>query len=192
MLASAMPKLWSKTIESHRREVRDAILDTTAALAFEHGVETVTMSQIAEQAGVGRATLYKYYPDVGSILLAWHERQVGHHLEQLAALAHHGGPARKRLEAVLRAYAFICHEHHGTALAAQLHRGAHVDHAHHRLTAFISDLLAEGVKEGDIRRDVAPAELASYCLHALDAASGLPSRPAVLRLVKVTLKGLAR
>jgi hypothetical protein len=38
----------------------------------------------------------------------------------------------------------------------------------------------------------APNELASYCIHALDAASELPSRAAIRRLVKVALSGLAR
>src|SRR5690242_19411028 len=80
----ALPKLWTDTIETHRREVRDAILDPTTALAFEHGVAAVTMSRIAEETGVGRATLYKYFPDVEAILTAWHERQVASHLEQLA------------------------------------------------------------------------------------------------------------
>jgi hypothetical protein len=41
-----------------------------------------------------------------------------------------------------------------------------------------------------LRNDVAPDELASYCLHALAAASSLPSKTAVRRLVTVTLAGL--
>jgi AcrR family transcriptional regulator len=68
---------------AHRRAVRDATLDTTVALVAEHGLASVTMSQIAEQTGIGRATLYKYFPDVEAILLAWHQRQVAEHLEQL-------------------------------------------------------------------------------------------------------------
>ena len=71
-----VPKLWSETIESHRTAVREATLDTTAALVAEHGLRSVTMSQIAEHTGIGRATLYKYFPDVEAILVAWHERQV--------------------------------------------------------------------------------------------------------------------
>lgn len=51
-----MPKLWNQTIEAHRRDVHDAILDTAAALVAEHGLRSVTMSQIAEQTGIGRAT----------------------------------------------------------------------------------------------------------------------------------------
>src|SRR5437667_6777863 len=80
----AMPKVWNETIEAHRREVRDAILHTTAALVAEHGLRSVTMSQIAEATGIGRATLYKYFSGVEAILVAWHERQVTSHLECLA------------------------------------------------------------------------------------------------------------
>jgi hypothetical protein len=54
----------------------------------------------------------------------------------------------------------------------------------------IRDLLIEAAKTGNVRDDVAPRELASYCLHALAAASGLPSKAAVRRLVAVTLAGL--
>ena len=69
-----MPKLWSETIEAHRRDVRGAILDTTAELVAEHGLLSVTMSQNAEATGIGRATLYKYFSDVEAILVARHER----------------------------------------------------------------------------------------------------------------------
>jgi len=72
--------LWDDTIESHRRAVRDTTLDAAAALVAEHGLASVTMSEIAERTGIGRATLYRYFPDVEAILLAWHERQVSSHL----------------------------------------------------------------------------------------------------------------
>jgi AcrR family transcriptional regulator len=185
-----VPKLWDQTIEAHRREVRDATLDTTAALVAKHGLRSVTMSQIAEETGIGRATLYKYFPDVEAILVAWHERQVAGHLDHLAELRDQAGDARERLEAVLEAYALIHHEHHGTPLAALLHRGEHVARAQQHLSHFIRDLLKEGAATGDLRADVAPDELASYCLHALAAASNLPSKAAVRRLVAVTLAGL--
>jgi hypothetical protein len=54
----------------------------------------------------------------------------------------------------------------------------------------IRDPLIEGAKAGDLRDDVVPDELASYCRHALTAASSLPSKAAVHRLVAVTLAGL--
>jgi hypothetical protein len=54
----------------------------------------------------------------------------------------------------------------------------------------IRDLLIEAAETGDLRNDVAPDELASYCLYALAAVSNLPSKAAVRRLVTVTLAGL--
>jgi len=187
-----MPKLWNETIESHRRDVRVAILEATAALVAEHGLSSVTMSQIAEATGIGRATLYKYFPDVQAILVEWHERQVSGHLHQLAAIRDREGDAAERLEAVLEAYALISHQQHSAELVALLHRGHHVTAAHQHLSDMLRDLITEGAKSGQLRDDVSPSELATYALHALAAASSLPSKPAVRRLVSVTLAGLRR
>ena len=189
-----MPKLWDDSIDSHRRAVREATIDATAALVAEHGVRAVTMSQIAEKTGIGRATLYKYFQDVDGILVAWHERQIHRHLEQLSRLRDQAGNVNERLRAVLEAYAFIQHElaAHGGALSAALHGGDHVDRAQQQLREFMGELLAEAAAAGAVRDDVPASELASYCLHATAAAGGLPSKAAVRRLVLVTLDGLRR
>jgi AcrR family transcriptional regulator len=187
-----VPKLWNETIEAHRHEVRDAILATTVGLVNERGLRAVTMLQIAEKTGIGRATLYKYFPDVESILLAWHERHVGAHLEHLAALRDQAADPGGKLEAVLEGYAMIQHERRGVAadLSALLHRGEHLAHAEQHLSALIRGLLTECTKSGRVRKDIAVEELASYCLHALSGAAGLRSKSAVRRLVTVTLAGL--
>jgi len=190
---SGVPRLWNDTIRAHRAAVNDAILATTAALVAKHGLRSVTMSQIAEQTGIGRATLYKYFPDVEAILAAWHERQIAAHLQQLTDLRDQAGDAGQRLNAVLEAYALISHDthgHHDSELAAILHRDEQVTRAQHQLRDMIRDLLTEAVATGEVRNDVAPDELASYCLHALAAAGSLPSKDAVQRLVTVTLAGL--
>ena len=187
-----MPRLWTETIDEHRRAVRDAILETTVALVAEHGLRSVTMSQIAEEAGIGRATLYKYFPDVDAILVAWHQQQIAGHLEQLIAVRDQAGDAVERLEAVLETYAISRARsgHHDSELAAFLHRDHQVAAAEGQVRTIIRDLLADGAKAGRIRADVAPDELASYCLHALAAAGSAPSKAAVRRLVSVTIDGL--
>ncbi|MBD0328642.1 MAG: TetR/AcrR family transcriptional regulator [Thermoleophilia bacterium] len=188
-----MPRLWQATIDAHRREVRDAILETTARLVAEHGLRAVTMSRIADETGIGRATLYKYFPSVEAILRAWHARQIGRHLEQLAALRDQAAEPLARLEAVLAGYARILYESrrgHDDALAALLHRDEQVAAAEHRLRAMIGDLLVAAADAGDVRDDVPPDELAAYSLHALPAAGRLPSKEAVERLVGLVLTGL--
>jgi AcrR family transcriptional regulator len=187
-----VPKLWNETIETHRRAVHEAILDATWALVSEHGLGSVTMTRIAERTGIGRATLYGYFPDVPAILLAWHDRHVTGHLAHLTRLREQDGDAGQRLESVLEAYALIAYQrgHHSLELASLLHRGEYIAGAQQQLVGLIRDLLAEVGQAGGLRDDVAPGELASYCLHALNAAGSLPSEAAVRRLVTVTLAGL--
>jgi len=186
-----VPRLWDETIEVHRRTVRGAILDTVAALVAEHGLLSVTMSKIAEETGIGRATLYKYFPDAEAVLAAWHDRQVAAHLHHLGEVRDRAGDAAEQLEAVLETYAFMIHGRpHDTELAAAVHRGNHLERAQRRLKAFVEDVLGAAVRTGDVRDDVAPDELASYCVSALAAAGDLPSRDSVRRLVTVTLAGL--
>lgn len=200
MYTYGVPKLWNKTIEAHRRSVHQATLDTTAALVAAHGLASLTMSQIAEKTGIGRGTLYKYFPDVEAILVAWHERHVARHLQHLAEVRDGIRDPNERLEAVLEAYAIISYQlaghagaklgSHATDVATLLHRGKHVARANQDLRNLVRDLLIESARSGHIRDDVAPEELAAYCLHALTAAGNLASEAAVRRLVKVTLAGL--
>ena len=188
-----VPRLWTETIEAHRREVRDAIMDSTAALVATHGLLSVTMSRIAEVTGIGRATLYNYFPDAEAILAAWHQRHISAHLEQLAKARDDAASPAGRLEAVLEVYAFIAHgsaRHRGSDLAAFLHRKGQLDDAEEQLHGMIRELLDEAATGGVIRHDVPPDELASYCVSALTAARSLPSEAAVRRLVRVTLAGL--
>ena len=193
MYGSGVPKLWKATIEEHRRTVDDAILQTTWALVTERGLLAVTMSEIAERTGIGRATLYKHFPDVEAILVAYHQRHVAGHLAQLADLRREAADPGDGLRAALAAYAMICHHRgrHGTEeLGALLHRGEDVVRAEQQLLGLFQELIVEAVEAGELRDDVATEELAAYCLHALSAAKSLPSEAAVHRLVAVTLAGL--
>jgi AcrR family transcriptional regulator len=153
------------------------------------------MSEIAKETGIGRATLYKYFSSVEAMLLAWHEQQISAHLGLLTDARDGAGSGRDRIEAVLGTYARIAHEpgrHGDSELAAFLHRDEqkHVANARRQLHSMIRDLLAEGAVNGDVRDDVAPDELANFCLHALAAAANLPSKAALDRLVKVTVAAL--
>lgn len=189
-----MPKLWDETVEAHRRGVREAILATTATLVTEHGLRSVTMSRIAEEAGIGRATLYRYFPDVEAILSAWHEQQVEAHLGRLRELREGAGSAAQRLAAVLETYAHLSRGsrgRHDSDLGAVMHRADHVSRAGHRVRDLLRDLVAEGAAAGEFRGDVPPGELAGYCLHALAAiGDGSAEGRVVDRLVNVILAGL--
>jgi len=187
-----VPKLWNETIAAHRETVREAIMDAAWQLVSEHGLSAVTMSQIAEKAGIGRATLYKYFPDVDAVLIAWHERQITAHLHQLTAIRDQSTDPAARVHAVLTGYAFLSRHRgaHPGDLASFLHRGTHIEPAQQQLLSLVTELLTEAAKAGAVRTDTAPARLASYALHALAAAADLPDAAAVHQLVEVVAAGL--
>lgn len=187
-----MPRLWHDSVDQHRTVVREAVLDAVGALVADHGLGPVTMSKVAETAGIGRPTLYKYFPDVESLVLAWHERQVARHLEQLASVRDNATGSIDRLTSVLEAYASITYEHPRSGSSAKLHSGQHVAQGEQHLHLFMQELIVEGVAEGHLRDDVAGSHLAAYVLSALSAASAMPSEAAARRLVRVVLGGLRR
>jgi AcrR family transcriptional regulator len=152
------------------------------------------MSDVAQKAGIGRATLYKHFADVHSVLRAWHDREIHHHLARVSEAADHAGRGPgDQLRAALTEYALIAHESrggHDAQLAQLLHGDEQVNRASHELRSRLADLIARAQQASDVRSDVPAQELATFCAHALAAASQLPSKAAVERLVAITWSGL--
>jgi AcrR family transcriptional regulator len=186
-----VPRIWSDSIEAHRRDVADAVLDATARLAAEHGPLSLTMSQVAEAAGIGRATIYKYFPSLDAVLAAWHRREVAGHLEALRAVRDRHAGKTDALEAILAAYGRIVRESR-PARAPALHADEHVARARGHLLALVAEVLEEGAAAGAVRQDAAASELAAFCLHAMTAAAELPSAAAVARVLRLTLDAVRR
>ena len=139
--------------------MRDAILDATLALVGERGPRAVTMADIAARAGIGRATLYKYFSDADAILRAWHEREIGRHLAEIGVLAEGPGEPGARLAAVLERYALngqAGRGGHDAEMAAVLHRDEQVAAARYRLRRLVAALVAEAAAADGVRDDVAP------------------------------------
>ncbi len=76
------------------------------------------------------------------------------------------------------------------APVALLYRGEQVTRARRQLQDLVDDLLAAAAEAGAVRSDVAPGELAGYCLHALVGAGSLPSEAARRRFLAVSMAGL--
>src|SRR5262245_20176676 len=109
------------------------------------------MSRVAEETGIGRATLYKYFPDVESILLAWHDRQVAAHMQLLAHAGGRANDAGERLQDVLATYADLRHNagvHRDTEIAALLHGSERAARAEQELHDMVRELIAHAAAGG--------------------------------------------
>lgn len=82
-----MPKIFARTLEEHRRQTWDALLDATGALTFERSFERVSMRDIAERAGVSRTAIYNYAPDTKTLLLEATKRGSARAREAVARIA---------------------------------------------------------------------------------------------------------
>lgn len=188
-----MPKLWEESIDEHRRTVNLAITEAAWQLAEEQGPLTVTMSQVASAAGIGRATLYKYFPDVESILVAHHAHHVEAHLRTLEQVRADSGPVGRRLVALVHSYALIRFSrarHSFSDVNALVHRGPALADAERRLRHVFSALIGEAAAADLVRTDVSSEELAAYCLHAVSAAVEAPDLEQLEHLVRLVLDGL--
>lgn len=184
-----MPKLWNDSIESHRSAVIGAIMDKTAELAATEGPTNLTMARIAQETGIGRATLYKYFGDIESILVAWHQRQIGAHMARLHQLRHEQQSPLQAIEAVLLTYGEMTHKQHSHALRGLLHAMPHVRHSHEHLRAFVARLIDEAAAAGEIETDLPAAELAAFALAAVEA-DFASSTSGLKRLVGMIVRGL--
>ncbi len=76
---------WAAVMDEHRSRSRAHITQVGMALIAERGMSGVSMSLLAHRAGISRATLYHYFPDLEHVMLAWLELQVAAFTKELAA-----------------------------------------------------------------------------------------------------------
>ena len=72
-----MPKIIGESLASHRELTRTRLFEALGSLMGEQSFESITMSQIAERAGVGRTAVYNHIADKEVLLLAYMREVTG-------------------------------------------------------------------------------------------------------------------
>ena len=72
-----MPKIIGESLTSHRELTRARLFEALGSLMGEQSFESITMSQIAERAGVGRTAVYNHFADKEVLLLAYMREVTG-------------------------------------------------------------------------------------------------------------------
>lgn len=78
-----MPKIIGSTLAEHREQVRQRLFDALARLMDSTGFDTLTMSDIAAEAGVGRTSVYNHFADKESLLIGYIEHETSSFLNEL-------------------------------------------------------------------------------------------------------------
>ncbi|WP_051036767.1 TetR/AcrR family transcriptional regulator [Nocardia otitidiscaviarum] len=125
---------------------RAKILAAAAGLFADRDPRTVTMDEVAKAAGVGRGTLYRRYPDIGSIavaLLDEHERELQEQLLRGEPPLGPGAPPADRLAAFYRAFVDLLDRHAHLVLGTETGRARFETGAYRFWRAHIRALLTE-------------------------------------------------
>lgn len=73
---AAMPRISAPTLDQHRTETTERLLDSFGELVMQRGYSDVSLADVAGAAGLARTALYTYFPDREALLFAWTDREV--------------------------------------------------------------------------------------------------------------------
>lgn len=158
-----MSTQWNDALKAHKERYRDQIIDAAIALVAEEGVTKASMAGLAQRAGIGRATVYKYFPDVESALLAHVEREVDECAEHISKACAEKTTVPDRMQAYVRAMLehFAGSRHRlgwATLDQADLSSAAFASVREHitKLHVALAELMTEGIEQGVLRSDLDP------------------------------------
>ncbi|GAA3206344.1 TetR/AcrR family transcriptional regulator [Nonomuraea helvata] len=151
-----MPRISAATIGEHRAQTRDRILQALSRLSRMHGIDAISMTDVAGEAGITRTVLYNYFPDKAALLLAFTERVTQYFIDSYERELPESASPADRLRAFVRLQlaGLLAHPHPGAAdLGAALGPDAFQQLAEHvaPMQRVLVDILDSGVESGDFR-----------------------------------------
>jgi AcrR family transcriptional regulator len=170
---------------------REAARQALLSLLAEAPVHRIAMRDAARSAGVGLATLYKYFGGKEAMVTAVLEPDLEALVERLSEASRNAVGVKARFKAVLDAsFAFVRdQELAARAVILNLPAGVWSDDETEwpaRRRAVLTHIFKNGRHDGSVRSDVEPDELAELVFGALDQRverllrSGAPLDPARL------------
>lgn len=151
-----MPRISAATIGEHRAQTRDRILQAVSRLSRVQGIDAISMTDVAGEAGITRTVLYNYFPDKAALLLAFTERVTRYFIDSYERELPAGASPADRLRAFVRLQltGLLAHPHPGAAdLSAALGPDAYQRLAEHvaPMQSILVEILDNGIEAGDFR-----------------------------------------
>ncbi|MDE3719803.1 TetR/AcrR family transcriptional regulator [Nocardiopsis sp. N85] len=172
-----MPKITAPTIAAHRARTRERIMEAVDELIRSQGIDRVSMTDVANAAGITRTALYNYFPDKPTLLLAFTEEVNNRFVESYRRELPSGVSAARRLSAFVRLQlqGIMAHPHPpaaelGASLGPQAYRAlaAHVA----PMQSLLTEILEEGIAGGEF--DAMPAEAVARLTLSMVGSQRLP------------------
>jgi len=168
--------LGSARSPQRRQQTRDLVLDTALRLFSEHGYLGVRVEDIAKESGVSRATFYKHFAEREQVLAELFQRLLGSDdaaapveptatgsVEQQLTDAVEAAVERMLEQEQLAKFVYSLPVRHSALLRPGVRTAPPVFER-------VTNLIEQGVAQGEFRDDVTVALLARHVLGALETA----------------------
>jgi AcrR family transcriptional regulator len=170
---------------------REALL-AVATRVFAASDTEPSMREIAREAGVGVATLFRHFPTREALVDAVYQDQVVRLTAAAPALlaAHAPAVALRRWMDLFADWMATKHGMTGTLLAMISAGEISLAHTRQELLAAITVLLEAGATAGDIRADASAEDIAAALIGTFAVAGKPDQRPQAERLFNLLMDGL--
>ncbi|MEK6755383.1 MAG: TetR/AcrR family transcriptional regulator [Bacteroidota bacterium] len=167
--------------EREKEQRREEILNAAQKVFFEKGLQLATMDEIAEAAELSKGTLYLYYKSKEDLYLAVLVQGMETLRGMFAKATSTDQPTVERIKNLGTAYSdfFDSHRHYFRMFSFFEHPEFHKQVSSEMLNAcavenqkiwkLVVDLLDKGIREGVLRTDLDPAEMAVMLWISLSA-----------------------
>ncbi len=148
------------------RTTYDKILNAAAQCMLQEGYRETRMTTIADRCGISRAALYKYFPTKDSILLELNQKVLEEAVEHANKLSISHEPALVVIHDWMTKY--LSFDQAGFVRAVMIDDAQQVlaldqeatSEALKNVKKALIKVLRRGIKEGDIRADIKPSDMA--------------------------------
>lgn len=176
----------------------DLILDSLQKLLDDKSIQTISVSDIARTAGIGKGSIYYYFSSKDAILEALIERSYAKPLETAKNLAKQTNISPfTRMAMIFQACRnssseFVVHENETTASSVQEQSHIHQKYLRYligELKPVLTEIIKQGIETGEINFD-RPAALAEITLIVLSVKLDNTLVPTSQEEVEETILGL--
>ena len=175
-----------------RDRIAAGILDTAAAVLAGRG-ESASMAEIADAAGVSRATLYRYFPSRDALLSGLAEAASAELRERIADAELDTIPVQEAIARLTRGFVFAGSKY--VALTHSGHKPPDSGKTQQDLAEPVYRLLRRGIADGTLRSDLRPEVLVQIFSGLLETAirisgpGGIGAEKASAAVISVFLDG---
>ena len=176
----------------------DKILDALLELLENKTMENISVSEIALTAGIGKGSIYYYFPSKDAILEALVERSYRKPIETAKSLSTQNTiPPFIRMAMIFQAckdssYEFLSVGKSSTTATTQENASIHQKYLNHVISELkpdLTEIIKQGIERGDIHFDN-PAALAEIVLIVLAVKLDNSLLPSTQAEIENTLQGL--